>query len=101
MTEPTNAEKNRIVAERWELNWWQGEVPDIPNDPVAADALEDALCRQYDVRIKFLDITNVWIVRLYHRGRDQYLSVHVSADSRREALRDAAWEAAMAERSEG
>lgn len=124
MTEPTNAEKNRVVAERWlgwepdagghagedSWAWHRGLVSpetrskfacsecafgnawiDIPNDPVAADALIQALptC---------LVIRGTSKTRVSVGG---YVADAATPANWKLALRDAAWEAAMAERSEG
>ena len=116
MPEPTSAEKNRVVAERWDL--FECEIPehhprfglqapyahtaycapDIPNDPVAADALEKALAAA-DYEIEICYIRGRWTVDLAPYEGDDWKGMAGSLN-KNEALRDAAWEAAMAERSE-
>ena len=114
MTEPTSAEKNRVVAERWlgyppscncgesSEHGWDGThsgkewgPPDIPNDPMAADALMTVLDTS-GCAVSLDAIGDGWHVEV--------LTVHGKgcgeAPDWKLALRDAAYEAAMIERSE-
>lgn len=124
MSEPTNAEKCRVVAERW-LGWKlcpehqrlgthgfppgtqdSGEFcrwfPDIPNDPVAASALRIALEKAgYSIVMRL--VLNRWHIKLMGgEFRHDHLWPNVTASNEKleTALLEAAYQAELAEKGD-
>lgn len=119
MTEPTTAEKCRVVAKRWlgaEHCWWHSTlaadawclgnttndhvrrpIPDIPNDPVAASALWDALeADGYHLRL-FGGRSNHFVRLLLPY---QNASWHGRSENKWAALLEAAYQATIVEKGD-